>query len=303
MQSRRRFLGLMPAAAAGLLSGCSGDSSSPPPGSSSPPGSGSSAIPRATDRRYRYGPHPNQWVDLYLPTSGTKPYPVVVTIHGGGWQVGTDARETVPFAQDLVQDGIAVWNVEYRLVDAGGGWPSTLADVATAIDLLPSAGQPLDLAKVVAFGASAGGHLAAWAVSRGKIPARSLPILSGAPTVKPRGAVAYAAPLDLVYDSDNFGASTALLGGTAQRLPDRYAAASPSALLPTGVPVICLHGDADQVVPIEQSRRYVDRAKQLGDPAELIVLPGIDHPNTNPVRVGEDLWDKAKTEVLKLLGR
>jgi pimeloyl-ACP methyl ester carboxylesterase len=95
---------------------------------------------------------------------------------------------------------------------------------------------------------------------------------------KPRGAVAYAAPLDLVYDSDNFGASTGLLGGTPQRLPDRDAAASPYALLPAGMPVVCLHGDADQVIPIK-------------------------HPNTNPVRVGEDLWTKTKAEILKLLGR
>ncbi|TCO17634.1 hypothetical protein EV652_11787 [Kribbella steppae] len=73
--------------------------------------------------------------------------------------------------------------------------------------------------------AAAAGLLAAWAVSRSEIPVRSLPILSGAPTVKPRGAVACAAPLDLVYDSGNFGASTSLLGGTPQRFPDRYAAA------------------------------------------------------------------------------
>ncbi|MEI8407956.1 MULTISPECIES: alpha/beta hydrolase family protein [unclassified Kribbella] len=106
-----------------------------------------------------------------------------------------------------------------------------------------------------------------------------------------------------IYDSDNFGASTHLLDGTPQRYPDRYAAASPYALLPTGVPVVCLHGDADQVIPIEQSRRYVDRAKQLGDPATLITLPGIDHPNTNPVRVGEDIWNTTRAEILKLLGR
>jgi acetyl esterase/lipase len=230
---------------------------------------------------------------------------VVVTIHGGGWQTGTDARETMPFAQDLVQDGIAVWNVEYQLVDAGGGWPTTLADVGTAIDMLSDAnvGGRLDLKNIVAFGASAGGHLAAWAASRHKIPAGPGSILSGPPAVRPRGAVAYAAPLDLVYDSDNYGASTALLGGTPQRLPDRYAVSSPYALLPIGVPVVCLHGDADQVIPLEQSQRYVDRAKRLGDPATLITLPGIDHPNTNPVRVGEDLWTRAKAEILKLLGR
>jgi hypothetical protein len=43
--------------------------------------------------------------------------------------------------------------------------------------------------------------------------------------------------------------------------------------------------------------------QRLPDPATLITLPGIDHPNTNPVRVGEDLWTRTKAEILKLLGR
>ena len=37
-----------------------------------------------------------------------------------------------------VRRGWAVWNIEYRRVGNGGGWPDTFADVAAAIDRWPS---------------------------------------------------------------------------------------------------------------------------------------------------------------------
>lgn len=267
----------------------------------------SAAPVRPADARVRYGKHPNQWGDLYLPASGTK-HPVVVTIHGGGWTKGVDASEDVPFAIDLVRDGIAVWNIEYRLIYDGGGWPMTFADVATAIDLLPTvnktkAGGRLDLTKVVTFGASAGGHLAVWAVSRSRIPKASQAVIGGPPKQKLRGALSYAGVLELVLDDMRTGASLALMGGPASRYPERFKAGSPYALLPTGVPVVCMHGDADSVIPLEHSKRYVERAKSLGDPATLITLPGVDHNNVNPIRVGEPVWTQCREELDKLLGR
>ncbi len=75
---------------------------------------------------------------------------------------------------DLARRGIASWNIEYRRVgEPGGGWPGTLDDVARAADHLPVlAGQhPLDLARVVTLGHSAGGHLALWLAARPRIPA------------------------------------------------------------------------------------------------------------------------------------
>lgn len=294
--------------AAAILTACGADpeSSPPSPTAETPTDAPTSEPPpiKPADAHFRYGKHVNQWADLYLPSSGTK-FPVVVTIHGGGWAAGNDATEDVPFAADLVQDGIAVWNLEYRVLNDGGGWPTTFADTAAAIELLPTASKGrLDLGNVITFGASAGGHLAAWAVSRGRIPKQHLAAVGGAPKQRLRGTVAYAAPLDLVYDSDTtFGGSTALMNGTPAKYPDRYAAGSPYALLPAGVPVVCLHGDTDQIVPFEQSSRYVTRAQQLGDPAKLIKLPGVDHPNINPVRVGEQLWTQTKAEIHTLLGR
>jgi dipeptidyl aminopeptidase/acylaminoacyl peptidase len=62
-----------------------------------------------------------------------------------------------------------------------------------------------------------------------------------------------------------------------------------------------MHGDADTVVPYEHATRYVEKAKQAGDPATLVPLPGIDHPNISPVRVGEDLWNEVRSHLDHLL--
>ena len=56
-----------------------------------------------------------------------------------------------------------------------------------------------------------------------------------------------------------------------------YALADPLGLLPSGVNVLLVHGDADDRVPIEQSRRYEQAARALGDRCELLELPGDDH--------------------------
>ena len=68
------------------------------------------------------------------------------------------------------------------------------------------------------------------------------------------------------------GAVTDFLGGSPAEHPDRYAAASQTRLAPTGVPVLCVHGEADTTVPPEQSRRYAEV-----DPAAEVALVDGDH--------------------------
>jgi fermentation-respiration switch protein FrsA (DUF1100 family) len=66
------------------------------------------------------------------------------------------------------------------------------------------------------------------------------------------------------------------LGGTPDEWPERYAAADPVRLLPTGVPVLCVHGAADTTVPPDQSERFAAAAQAAGDRVEVALVAG-DH--------------------------
>jgi pimeloyl-ACP methyl ester carboxylesterase len=72
-------------------------------------------------------------------------------------------------------------------------------------------------------------------------------------------------------------ACQALLGGTPGDFPDRYAVASPAALLPVGVPQLLVHGGRDHLVPPSQSRDYAAAAEAAGDTVDLVELPDADH--------------------------
>ncbi|MEO6318486.1 MAG: alpha/beta fold hydrolase [Acidimicrobiales bacterium] len=258
--TRRRFLGV--GAGALAVAACSDE-----------PGGG--ATDDSTVETVRYGDEAPQHLELTRPADVAVP-PVVVLVHGGFWSAQYDLTLMQPLVPSLVGEGWAVANIEYRSVPVrGSGWPGTFEDAAAAVDVL-AAQDGLDLTRVIALGHSAGGHLAVWLASRGRLP-------EGAPGRDPKvvltGAISQAGVLDLVAGADQRlggGAVQSLLGGDPAAVPDRYSAGSPSALVPIGVPVELFHGSADRHVPIDQSRRYAGAALTAGDPVTFTEVPG-DH--------------------------
>jgi dipeptidyl aminopeptidase/acylaminoacyl peptidase len=213
-----------------------------------------------------YGDHHRQFGDLRL-AAGEGPFPVCVLLHGGGWQASCTLALMSKLAADLNSRGWATWNLEFRSVGAGGGWPQTFDDVAAGIDHLTALDAPLDLARTVAIGHSAGGTLALWAGARRDAAVPLCAVAAQAP-VADLVAAANDDPEDLVH---------ALLGGRPEEVPERYRAASPAALLPLGVPQLLVHGEDDAAVPAAMSRRYVEAARAGGDRAALVVRSGDGH--------------------------
>jgi acetyl esterase/lipase len=239
--------------------------------------------------RYAYGDHPSQYAELTLPT-GPAQAPVVVVIHGGYWSSDYGAELGRPLAADLVGRGFAAANVEYRRMGDGGGWPDTGRDVADAVNALRARSTGLDLNRVVVLGHSAGGQLAGWLAAR----------RGGAVAVA--GAVLAAGVLDLVRGSADGlggGAVDGYLGGSPRQAPEAYAHASPIALVPLGVPTVCVHGTADTRVPISQSEDFVAAARRAGDTAELRTFDG-DH--FDPITVGTPAWDLCVDALRDLTG-
>ena len=233
-----------------------------------------------TPATFAYGPHASQTGDLYTP-EGDGPFPVVVLIHGGFWRTPFDRELMEPLAEDLAARGYAAWNIDYRRVGDGGGgdaWKVTLDDVSASLDQLGfvASDYRVDAERVAFAGHSAGGHLALWLASEFQV-----------------AAVVSQAGVANLYDcaEERLGPGSAreglgllgvpaaveFLGGTPAEVPERYAAASPSALLPLETPMLLVHGDEDDRVPIRQSRDFAEAAREAGDEVEVAEFVGMGH--------------------------
>lgn len=166
--------------------------------------------------RIAYGQDASQFGELHLPAGERRPGTVVV-IHGGFWLAEYGADLGTPLAADLAARGWVVWNLEYRRVGDGGGWPATLDDVAAGIDHLAtiaSRGEhgAVDTDRVVAIGHSAGGQLAAWAAARPHLGnAAPSNFVTGA-SVAVTGVVSQAGVLELATAADDGVGGSAVPG-------------------------------------------------------------------------------------------
>jgi acetyl esterase/lipase len=235
---------------------------------------------RPADARIEYGPGPQQFGELWIPAA-RGPHPVAIVIHGGCWQAEYGEAHIRPVCAALAKAGVAAWCVEYRRVgDEGGGWPGTFEDVARAADHLASiaSSHDLDLARVVAVGHSAGGHLALWLAARSRLPAGDP--LRGPHPLAVRGVVALAPIPDLARASGDQVCGNAvaqLMGGPPEARRDQYAEASPASLLPLGVPQTIVHGRADRIVPIAHSESYASLAMARHDRVLVVPVDGAGH--------------------------
>jgi pimeloyl-ACP methyl ester carboxylesterase len=182
-----------------------------------------------------YGEHPDQVVDVR--PAGPR---VAMLLHGGFWRPMFTRANTRALAVDLALRGWTTWNIEYRR----SGVVDTLADVEAALDLI---------GRGVTIGHSAGGHLALWAAGTGKVDA----------------AVALAPVTDLARaarEGIGAGAAVAFAG------EDPPAHADPMRRLPLRIPVLLVHGAADDRVPVDYSRSFA-----AASGCEYLELAGAGH--------------------------
>ncbi len=240
-------------------------------------------------------------LDLYLPD--TEAPPLVVYVHGGGWVAET--RKNVPDPERFAAAfDCAIASVSYRLQEAPDGtdpeemydpenptprgkFPDHFVDVKASIRWLRAhAGEyGYDAEDIAVWGASAGGHLAMLAAvvediddfgsAFGDLEKSVAPDESGA--VQALVSWYGASDFSLAADGED-GLIPMLMGGPEFEYPERYAQASPvEHVSPDSPPALLMHGREDEVVSVEQSRRFFDALDEAGVDATLYELHDMNH--------------------------
>lgn len=221
-------------------------------------------------------------LDVMRPDGGG-PFPVVVCLHGGGWTGGSKDR-LAAYGQLLSAEGIAAVLSNYRLTGTHTH-PAQEEDVFAVLDWIAAhAGEyAFDPRRIGLTGASAGGHLTMLA---------GVKAASRAPTpwtVRCMAPVCGVSDIALWFrDRPQYLPNVrGILGGLPDEKPDVERSASPIAHVHAGAPpCLAIHGDIDDVCPINQSVLFVEALRAAGAQAELQVVPGVGHgsimPNVTP---------------------
>ena len=236
--------------------------------------------------RYAYLPSgvgdPRQdFGDLYLPAGAhaEDSVPLVVLIHGGGWTARYSKTYMEPIARALASQGVAAYNIEYRRIGSGGGWPTTFTDVAAAVDYIPTLDRlnpEIDTSDSTLVGHSAGAQLAVWVGTRDAGTPREF----GDPGSrwKPSRIISLAGPLDLARAATTGDTRvTRIMGGTPAQVPARYRAVDPIENIDPTMPITAVHGTADRVVSPSQSMSFVAAVQRARGRADLVLLRGQTH--------------------------
>ncbi|MEM8781386.1 MAG: alpha/beta hydrolase [Planctomycetota bacterium] len=227
-------------------------------------------------------------LDVYRP-EGDDPVPTVLWLHDGGWRAGSKDHCPVRW---LVRYGYAVAAANYRLLPRAR-YPAQVHDARAAVRYLRAHAQALGLRPdaIAVGGASTGAYLACMLGVAADVsePASEAP----EPTecddqpADVRAVVNYFGFTDflslqsLPSRRDNAGLTSPearFLGVPPRRDRRLAAAASPLTHVRPGLPpMIHLHGETNDVVPLDQSRRFHDELRRHGNTSKLVLLKGIGH--------------------------
>jgi acetyl esterase/lipase len=232
------------------------------------------------DLAYVKDGHQRQKLDLYLPEKAEGPLPLIVWIHGGGWQAGSKDRcPAVPF----VAKGYAVASINYRL-SQHAKFPAQIEDCKAAIRWLRANARKyhLDPDHVGVWGASAGGHLVALLGTSGG--AKELEGKEGNldQSSRVQAVVDWFGPTDLTkmgggHNRPN-SAEARLLGGPVQENKEKAAVANPITYVSKdSAPFLIVHGDEDKTVPYSQSEMLAEALKKAGVEVTLVPIKGAGH--------------------------
>jgi acetyl esterase/lipase len=276
------------ALAVALLVGLSAHADAP----KSPPEKKGRPVPDGAkvERDIEYGPHGDgNKLDLYLPEKeADHPLPLVIWIHGGGWESGD---KDIPLGLALLQKGYAVASINYRLSQEAK-YPAQIEDCKAAVRFLRANAKKynLDPDHIGVFGASAGGHLVALLGTTDGVKELEGDGLNKDVSSRVQAVVDFFGPTDMLkmkeeadakpaFDADSANSPVGrLFGGPIQEHKELAEKGNPIHFITKdAAPFLIMHGDKDNIVPLAQSRILDDALKAAKVESTLVVIEGNGH--------------------------
>ncbi len=241
------------------------------------------------DLAYVEGGHERQKLDLFLPAKASAPLPVIIWVHGGGWQNGSKDG-CPPLRGGYLERGYAVASIGYRL-SQHAVFPAQIEDCKAAIRYLRAHAKDygLDPARFGVWGSSAGGHLVALIGTSGDVKEFEV----GAnldQSSRVQAVCDWFGPTDFTqmdahalpgapfkHDAPD-SPEAKLIGGPVQENKDKAARLSPLTYVSADdPPFLIVHGDQDPLVPLHQSQLLFDALKRAGTSVQLHTIHGAGH--------------------------
>lgn len=251
------------------------------------------------DQTIAYGEDPLQIVDVWQP-AGKDRSPAVIMIHGGCWQTAIAERDIMNWiADDLRNHGVGVWNIEYRGVDRGGGYPGSYEDVGRAADLFLEKADQFGLKKnrVIAIGHSAGGHLALWLANRPALSAGNP--LRGKDPVRLDMAISQGGLPDLRAGAMREGHPCGTDAPRQMSGPD-LTITSPPEMDAGKAEQVLFHNTRDHVAPPGYARDYI--AKTAAKNQIVALHETADEGHVELIAPDSKSWSKQRRLILQQLG-
>ena len=236
-------------------------------------------------RNVSYGdPHRRNRLDVYRHRDRLTGCPTLIQLHGGGWTIGNKDQQGKPLMLHFASRGWVCFAPNYRL-SPRATWPAQIVDVKRAIAWVREHAEEYgaDPNFIVITGGSAGGHLAALAALTPGDPAWQPGFEHADATVQ--ACVPYYGVYDFTRTESRANRALlrllqrAVFKKRLREAPDEFAAASPIRRIgPDAPPFFVIHGAHDSLVPVVETRRFVEKLRATSDePVVYAELPGAQH--------------------------
>lgn len=244
-------------------------------------------VERIPNLRYADGAGRRHLADVYRPLGGIENAGVLLQIHGGGWLIGNKRQQGRPLMNRMAAAGWVCVAINYRLAPKAK-LPAAIIDVKHAIawireHIVEYGGDPN---RIIVSGGSAGGHLAAMAALTVNEPEyqpgfedADTSVFACVPLYPPTDLLAMFS-LGRGVQQERVDKTAALVfGARPSEDPERFRHWSPIELVRPGLaPFLVVQGTGDNLVPVEQTRAFVERLRATeGQNVVYLELPGAPH--------------------------